>query len=262
MMNIVRTFLSGLVLNLFVLTLPAMAQETPTEAWDAALRTYVQDPDAQTGLARFDYGALKADSESVAALKAYIKSLEDGDPDILTDDEAVAYWANLYNAITVKLIVDNYPLTSIRKIKSGPFSMGPWGKKLITVKGKKLSLDNVEHDILRKKYPSPMIHYMVNCASIGCPNLKDGLWRADTLEADQIAAAKAFISSPRGVAVTDKGLTVSSIYKWFDEDFDGYKDGVLAHIRQYAEENLLAKLDDGLTIRGHDYNWSLNDIEQ
>jgi len=112
---------------------------------------------------------------------------------------------------------------------------------------------------MRKKYPSPLIHYMVNCASIGCPNLKDGLWHADTLDADRQKAAEVFVASSRGVRITKKGLQVSSIYKWFQSDFGGNKDGVLKHIRQYAAPELAKAIDDGAKIRGFEYDWDLNE---
>jgi len=226
--------------------------------WDGLLQKYVKAPDA-SGLARFDYAALKQSSANQAVLSDYIADLESRDPTTMSDNDAIAYWANLYNAVTVKLIVDNYPVTSIRKIKSGAFSIGPWKKKLITVNGAAMSLNDVEHETLRKQYPSPLIHYMVNCASIGCPNLMGGLWTAETLDADRDAAARAFINSPRGAKITDKGLVVSSIYNWFEEDFGGNKQGVLAHLSQYAEGNLKAAIDGGAKIADYDYDWSLNE---
>ena len=232
--------------------LPAAEQD-----WDNVLGRYVAPPD-ETGLARFDYAGLKASKKDHKILTDYIAHLEAKDPDEMTDNEAIAYWANLYNAVTVKLIVDHYPVKSIRKIKSGLISIGPWGKKLVTVNGERLTLDNIEHDILRKQYPSALIHYMVNCASVGCPNLKAGVWRAETLDADRETAAREFINSPRGAELGEKGLTVSSIYSWFKEDFGGNKDGVLAHLREYAEPELAGAIDEGVKIRDFDYDWALN----
>jgi len=235
-----------------------MIKDKPAAAWDAVLSKYVKAPDA-AGLARFDYAALKASSSDSAVLKAYIKALEAKGPGGFTENETIAYWANLYNAVTVQVILDNYPVSSIRKIKSGTFSPGPWKKDLVTIAGEKISLDDIEHGTLRKQYPSPHIHYMVNCASVGCPNLKDGLWSAKTLDADRDAAARAFINSPRGARVTPKGLVVSSIYNWFDEDFGGNKAGVLAHLAEYAEGDLKTAIDGGIKISGYDYDWSLNE---
>lgn len=228
-------------------------------SWEAVLQRHVQAPDAETALARFDYAALNGSAKDVAALEAYIDYLQTLDPDAMTDPEALAFWANLYNAVTIKVINDNYPVSSIRKIKHGVFSLGPWKKNYVSVNGTEMSLDDIEHATMRAKYPSPLIHYMVNCASNGCPNLKDGLWRAESLDADREAAARAFINSPRGVRVTSRGLKVSSIYKWFQDDFGGNKAGVTAHLSDYAQGDLKAALEGGAKISGYDYDWSLNE---
>ena len=225
--------------------------------WDAALQGYVKANDAQ-GVARFDYAGLTANTNDRKLLKDYIAYLETKNPDVMSENEALAYWANLYNAVTVDVIINNYPVSSIRKIRSG-FSIGPWKENRVTVNGTEMSLDDIEHGTMRKKYPSPLIHYMVNCASVGCPNLKDGLWHAETLEADRKAAAETFVNSERGVRITKKGLQVSSIYKWFQSDFGGSKDGVVQHIRQYAGPELAAAIDGGAKIRGFEYDWDLNE---
>ena len=226
-------------------------------SWPVVMQNYLSGPDVD-GLIRIDYKALAASESDRAVLKGYIKHLESQNPDTMTDAEAVSYWANLYNAVTVDVIVDNYPVKSIKEIKSGILSPGPWKLKLVTVNGKELSLDDIEHGIMRKHFPSPHVHYMVNCASIGCPNIKPGEWKAATLDEDRETAARAFINSPRGVTINGNKLTLSSIYSWFDEDFGGNKKSVLKHIREFAGEDLATAIDNGATIRGYDYDWSLN----
>lgn len=228
------------------------------KTWPLVNQNYLTAPDAD-GLVRLDYARLK-DSPSRAVLESYIDDLEAQNPDTMSADAAVSYWANLYNAVTVKVILDNYPVKSIKQIKSGVFKPGPWDLKLITVNGKSLSLNDIEHGIMRKQYPSPHVHYMVNCASVGCPNLIAGEWRAETLQADRERAARAFINSPRGVSVNGNKLTVSSIYNWFKEDFGGSKSNQLAHIREFADADLAAAIDNGATIKGYDYDWTLNGV--
>jgi len=137
--------------------------------------------------------------------------------------------------------------------------VGPWKKVKTSVNGRALSLNDVEHEILRKRFPSPYVHYMVNCASVGCPNLLDTAWEASTLDAARKQAAADYINSPRGVKITSKGLVVSSIFKWFKEDFGGSKANILKHIRQHANSELAAAIDGGATITGYDYDWSLNE---
>jgi len=113
---------------------------------------------------------------------------------------------------------------------------------------------------MRKNYPNPaMVHYMVNCASIGCPNLGDKVWVGATLDKDREQAARDFINSPRGVAIDGADLEVSSIYNWFKEDFGGSKSTTLEHIRKFAGPNLRAALDAGAKIDGYNYNWDLNE---
>lgn len=235
--------------------------ESPHAAWTSILQKYVSAPDA-VGLTHFNYGGLKASAADTGKLQGYIKSLGATNPDALSRDEAIAYYANLYNALTIDLIVQNYPLNSIRKAKTYNGSkvgglLGPWKKVKTSINGQTVSLDDVEHQILRVKYPSPYVHYMVNCASVGCPNLLDRAWEADSYEALRKEAAAAYINSPRGVVITPKGLKVSSIFKWFKDDFGG-KDGVLKHIRQYADTDLAAAIDGGAKVVDYDYDWSVN----
>jgi hypothetical protein len=231
------------------------AKGMPVDAWGMVLEKFAQQ-DAE-GLVRFNYAGLQASPEDMAAIAGYIDTLAAQSPSEFERNEAMVYWANLYNALTVQIVAQNYPVKSIRKIKSG-FRPGPWKKKLVVVEGEKLSLDNIEHDILRPNYKTPLVHYMVNCASIGCPNLNVTPWKAETLEADQTAAARAFINSPRGVT-TDKGrLIVSSIYSWFDEDFGGNQQGVLDHLAEYADEDLAPKLIGRHKIDKYDYDWGVN----
>jgi hypothetical protein len=122
-----------------------------------------------------------------------------------------------------------------------------------------VSLDAIEHKILRKTWGTPEVHYAINCASYSCPNLPVKAWEAATLKADLEAAAKAYINSPRGVQVTAKGLTVSEIYNWFEADFGGSKAAVTEHLLKYAKPELAAKIRANPKIVRYQYDWSLND---
>lgn len=223
--------------------------------WNAILQSYVSAPDG-VGLTHFDYARLKANQADKAKLDGYIENLEAINPDTLSDNEAIAFWANLYNAVTIQVVTDSYPIKSIRKL--GAFNSGPWKKNLVTVNGTQMSLDDIEHGTLRQKYPSPYIHYMVNCASVGCPNLLNEAWEPDTLMAKRKIAAADFINSPRGAVVNGNKLTVSSIYDWFQEDFGGSKAGVIAHLSDFATGDLAAAIEMGAEIKKFDYDWTLN----
>ncbi len=165
----------------------------------------------------------------------------------------------------MKVIIDAYPVASIRDIKSRGVWLdpkafiGPWVEKRVTVEGRELSLDEIEHTILRPTFKDPRVHYAVNCASFGCPNLRPVAWRAETLEADLDAAARDYVNHPRGAALDGGSLKVSSIYKWFKADFGGNDAGVIAHLQTYANPELAKKLEIVKAIGEDAYDWSLND---
>jgi hypothetical protein len=168
---------------------------------------------------------------------------------------------NLYNALTVRVVLDHYPVASIRDIDISPglFADGPWRKPLITVQGEDVSLDDIEHRILRPIWRDPRIHYAVNCASIGCPDLQAEAFTAANTERLLEKAARDYINHPRGVRVDRSGVTLSSIYNWFASDFE-LDGGVLGHVRRYASADLRARLEGVETIDGYAYDWSLNDV--
>ena len=174
--------------------------------------------------------------------------------------EQLAYWINLYNALTVSLVLEHYPVKSIRDIDISPglFSFGPWDKDLIAIEGERLSLNDIEHRILRPIWNDPRLHYVLNCAALGCPNLQPTAFTADDVDRRLEQAAREFINT-RAVEVKDKKLIVSSIYAWFAEDFGGSEGGVLDHLRRYAAPPLAAKLAIFHKIDGDAYDWRLND---
>jgi Protein of unknown function, DUF547 len=132
--------------------------------------------------------------------------------------------------------------------------------KRVTVEGRELSLDEIEHSILRPTFRDPRVHYSVNCASIGCPNLRPKAWHAETLDADLDAAARAYVNHPRGASIgSDGGLTVSSIYSWFKADFGGTDAGVIAHFKKFAEPDLAKRLEMVSGIGADSYDWGIND---
>lgn len=228
---------------------------TASQVYNALLSTAIVEGD--DGLNLFDYAGVKSDGRH-AVIKTFIKEQAKLSPSQMSNAEATVFWANLYNAVTLDVVLDHYPVKSIREIKSG-FRAGPWKRDLVTVEGKDLSLDDIEHKILRVKYASPFIHYMVNCASIGCPNLETSLWTVDGLKTRQEAAARAFLASSRGVTINADGdLNVSSIYNWFGKDFGG-KAGVLRHIKEYGPADVQAAIAAGGKVDDDEYDWSLNE---
>jgi hypothetical protein len=235
------------------------------------------------GVNRVNYGSWKGHASDHARLKRYIADLELRLPSRMGRPQAFAYWSNLYNAVTLDVVLDRYPISSIRQISSTGFFDpkaygGPWRTKRVKVEGRDYSLDDIEHGVLRPTFRDPRVHYAVNCASIGCPNLQPKAWSALSLEADLEAAARAFINHPRAVTVLpsdqpnisalfswlkepsrSRPLKVSSIFRWFREDFGGSDEGIIEHLRKFASPELAAALGPGVAIFEDDYDWSLND---
>lgn len=210
------------------------------------------------GVNRVAYAGWKASAADRAALSTYIAGLERNDPATLSRPEQFAFWVNLYNAATVRLVLDRYPVRSIRDIKPNLLSIGPWKMPVVAVDGLRLSLDDIEHGILRRGWREPRIHYAVNCASIGCPNLRTRAFRGATLEADLADAARDFVNHPRGARVEAGRLVASNIYNWYRVDFGGSESGVVAHLRRHALGPLKAQLTGITTVAKYAYDWSLN----
>jgi hypothetical protein len=169
-----------------------------------------------------------------------------------------AFWINLYNALTVQTILQNYPLKSIRDIKSGWFSAGPWDLKLARISGEELSLNDVEHRILRPIWRDNRVHYAVNCASLGCPNLQPEPFTAENSERLLDQSAHDFINSPRGAHFSGSRLILSSIYDWFQSDFGDSEQGVLSHLEKFATPELAGRLIRNQGSIAYDYDWTLN----
>ena len=226
-------------------------------AWSGLLATYVKP--GSDGLNRFAYGAVTpADRQ---ALKTYISGLSGVEITGFNRKEQLAYWLNLYNAVTVQVILDHYPVKSIKDIDiSGFLKDGPWQKELVSVEETPLTLDNIEHAILRPIWRDPRIHYGVNCASVGCPNLLTGAFTGANADAMLDANARAYINSPRGVLVeADGSISVSSIYSWFAHDFGNSEAGVIEHLLKYAEPALGDKIRKANDLSDTHYDWALNE---
>jgi hypothetical protein len=250
---------------LFVFTTgPAMAQAPDHAAWDRLLERYVTT-DA-SGLNRVDYAAWRASAGDRQALAGYIEDLADTPVSTLPRNDQFALWANLYNALTVQEVLNAYPVRSIRSIRSRGTGLdpagftGPWRTRLVTVEGRSLSLDAIEHEILRPTFGDPRVHYAVNCASVGCPNLQREAFRGEELDAQLDAAARAYVNSNRGVELTRRGLRLSQIYSWFREDFGSEQD-LRAHLARYATGQRAQRIPTD-PIVGYQYDWDLNDTSR
>ena len=227
--------------------------------WQAILDTYLVTDDP-SGIHLFDYQALQENTADRQRLNQYLEQLQELDPRQYARDVQMAYWINLYNAVTIRVVVDAYPVESIMQINNGKNpNSGPWKDIHVTVAEIPLTLDNIEHDILRPIWQDNRIHYAVNCASLGCPNLASRAFTAANLEQLLDENAKEFVNHLRAVELLDEAFGVtSSLYFWYMEDFGDSEAGVLAHLQKYADEDLAKQLEDFDGSLDHEYDWRLN----
>ncbi|HIP38902.1 MAG TPA: DUF547 domain-containing protein [Desulfocapsa sulfexigens] len=226
--------------------------------WNALLGKYLVT-DHPSAINRFKYATVtKKDQQS---LNSYLTQLQKTKVRQLNRIEQKAFWINLYNGLTIKVILDHYPVKSIMDIDISPgfFSNGPWDAKLFNIQGEDLSLNDIEHRILRPIFSDNRVHYALNCASLGCPNLQDKAFTATNMEQLLNDGARTYINHPRGAQMIGGKLKVSSIYKWFQADFGGSREKVVQHLQQYAEGDLNSALSTYKGKLNFDYNWDLNE---
>jgi len=228
-------------------------------AWQNFLNQHIKTNSA--GINLINYKAVSTSAKQ--DLQQFITTLSAIPIDNYNRNQQLAYWLNLYNALTVKVILDHYPVNSVRDIKlSGFFSHGPWDAKLIKVEGVPLSLNDIEHRILRPIWANPLIHYGLNCATISSPNLQKTAFTGTNVNNLLNAAAKEYINNPRGVDIEkDNHLNVSSLYVWYENDFGGNDVGVIKHLEKYALPKLKKQLRGIIKIYADHYDWSLNETK-
>lgn len=227
--------------------------------WDQLLSRYIKTD--RSGVNLFAYK--KVSSVDRKKLKGLLEQLQAVPVQQLSRDEQMAFWINLYNAQTIDVVLDHYPVSSIKDISLGGsfFSSGPWKKQLVTVEGRPLSLDNIEHDILRKQWRDPRIHYAVNCASFSCPNLAAIAYTAANLESMLTVQAKSYINHERAVSINNGRLRLSQIYSWYRADFGKSDADIIQHITTYVSPQLHQSMAGIKSIAGYDYDWSLNEAK-
>jgi hypothetical protein len=225
--------------------------------WDALLKKYVD----QSGLV--DYAGWKANSSDMQALDGYLNHLSaasfTGPPD---KNASLAFWINAYNAITIKGILREYPTTSIRNHTARVFGYNIWKDLQLVVSGKPYSLEQMEHEVLRKM-GEPRIHFAIVCASIGCPRLLNEAYMPDKLEPQLAGNAQAFFANVRNFRYdpTQRTIAISSILDWFGEDFGANQVEQLRRIAPYLPDEPSRKLAESGAVRVSylEYDWNLND---
>ncbi|MDD4991160.1 MAG: DUF547 domain-containing protein [Paludibacter sp.] len=210
------------------------------EKWNGFLNKYV----SATG--NVNYKAIKSNA---AELDNYLQLLKTTSPKAKwTVNEAKAYWINAYNAFTVKLIVDNYPLKSIKDIGA------PWDKKFITIENKTYTLNDIENKILRPTYKDARIHFAIVCAAKSCPILSNKAYLPETLDVQLDESAKRFLNDTGRNKITNQNIEISEIFSWFTADFT-QKSKLIDFLNQYSK----VKIDKNAKISYLTYNWNLNE---
>ena len=203
---------------------------------------------------RVDYAGFHSEE---AQLDRYLDLLQHADVKALARDEQFAFYANTYNAWTIKLILTKYP--DIKSIKElGFLNSGPWKKKVVRLKGETVSLDHIEHDILRPRFKDPRVHFAINCAAKSCPPLRSEPYLGATLDQQLNDATRAFINNPKNYRLEGRNLYVSRIFKWFSEDFN---ENALGFFLEYANGELKKNLEaksGTINVKYLAYDWSLN----
>lgn len=215
------------------------AQTKDHNQWTSFLQKHV----SKTG--QVDYKNMLVDD---AELKAYIQQLTTNTPNKnWSKNETLAYWINTYNALTIDLILRNYPVKSIKDIKD------PWDQKFYSFNGEMLSLNQIEHDILRKM-DEPRIHFAIVCASVSCPKLLNEAYVSNKLEQQLTDATKTFLNDNSKNIITSNQLELSKIFKWFTKDFK-QQVSLIDFLNQYSE----VPISDDAKVNYLEYNWDLND---
>lgn len=218
--------------------------------WDSLLKEHV----SQSG--KVNYNGLQKDSLRLNKYLALLSSAHPNDKN-WSKNERLAYWINAYNAFTVKIMVDNYPVKSIKDIKNGiPFVNTVWDIKFINIEEQNYDLNNIEHGIIRERFTEPRIHFAVNCASVSCPRLRNEAFTALQLEQQLDDQARLFINNPskNKIESADKA-SLSKIFSWFRGDFKATHANVNAFINQYSN----VKLNASAEVSYLDYDWNAND---
>lgn len=239
-----KTLIAVLSMALFPLAPHAKASfDLSHGGFDATLASFVKD-----GLV--DYRGMKSNPASLNRYLDDLAAVTEGQWAAWGENDQIAFLINLYNAATLKLIVDHYPVDSIKDI--GSWWKGPWKQDAVRLFGRKVTLDHVEHELLREEFDEPRIHMALVCAARGCPPLRSEPYTGKLLDRQLDEQARGYLATPKGLRLDreDREAAVSAIFDWFEEDFES--------VRGFIEHHAAIDLQ-GWSIRTIPYDWSLNE---
>ena len=230
------------------------------QIWSDFLRRYL-DTSNSDGIHRVDYAGVTAEDRE--GLKQYLLRLQKIPVSRLSRIQQLPYWINLSNAFTVHLILEHYPLDSIVDIRYGFFDFGPWDEKLLQIEDEEISLNDIEHRILRPIWKDPRLHYALNCASLGCPNLQPESFHPGNVESLLNSGARDYINHPRGLRFENEDdLLLSKIYDWYADDFGDNEKELLQHLMRYANQSTKTRLESFDGDIDYEYDWDLNGLSR
>jgi hypothetical protein len=222
-----------------ILCFSLQAQNINHSLWTDFLQNHVSKE------GQVDYKTISLNPEN---LNNYLQELKITAPNkTWSKNETLAFWVNAYNAFTIKLIIDSYPIKSIKDIKN------PWDKAFIEIGNQTMSLNYIEHQILRKMN-EPRIHFAIVCASISCPKLLKEAYSAENLDTQLTKATKCFLSDSTKNDISENKLELSKIFQWFSKDFK-QNGSLISFLNQYT----IIKISENAKIKFKDYNWNLNE---
>jgi hypothetical protein len=245
-------WLVGMALVLIVLSRAQAVEFDQSHAlFDQVLKTYVKN-------ARVNYVALKSHPQELDRYLGQVAAVSETEFKSWTEKQQIAFLINAYNGCTMRLILDHYPVKRIKDI--GGFLSGPWDQPVVHLFGRTLTLNTVEHKMLRKDYSEPRIHFALVCAAKGCPPLRGEAYVATHLDEQLDDQAKQFLANPRKNRAEASQHTVylSPIFKWYGGDFEKQAGSALAFLKPYWPAKPPTDYED-FKIRYTDYDWSLNE---
>jgi hypothetical protein len=218
--------------------------------YDRLLKKYVS-------VAGTDYRAWTENAPDRGALREYLAEMEKSSPSRLPRSEALAYWINLYNAATLHLVLEHYPVKSIRDI--GGALSSPWKQEVVKVDGRSFTLDQIENEVIRPSFLEPRIHFALNCAARSCPPLRAEAFTGESLDTQLEEQTVAFLADPKSNSLDENGtLRLSKLFDWFEDDFREAKGSVVEFVAPYFPA-LTAAGSKPPKIEHEDYDWSLNE---
>ena len=240
-----------IVLLLLVLPWQGLGFDHQYKMWNELLTTHVEN-----GLV--DYAAIKANPQNLDMFVTQAGAVPRDEFENWTESQQLAFLINLYNAVTIQLIIGEYPVSSIRKI-GGAFK-NPWKMKTVPLFREMITLDKLEHDIIRPQYSEPRIHFALVCAAIGCPILRSETYLPDNLDKQLEEQTTTFLQAAlekNRYDINSQTLYLSPIFKWYAEDFEKASGSVKEYVKKY-----IPAVTGEAKIRYTEYDWSLNDQQQ